>query len=112
MLDSKQILRKGVTDGKFTQQFLSAYRGAFYIKGACGDGTTYCTSMSLSRMVRCHSDTYATKSSDPPISLHRIPPPKETTKVLRESPLVDENTDSIVVRHSPWVTCLHLVVVR
>jgi hypothetical protein len=33
-------------------------------------------------------------------------------KVLRESLLVDENTGSVVVRHSPWVTCLHLVVVR
>jgi hypothetical protein len=63
-------------------------------------------------MVRCHSDTYAAKSSDPPISLHRIPPPKESMKVLRESLLVDENTGSVVVRHSPWVTCLHLVVVR
>jgi hypothetical protein len=56
-------------------------------------------------------DTYATKSSDPPILLHRVPPPKESMKVPRESLLIDEDTGSGLVRHSPWVTCLHLVVV-
>jgi hypothetical protein len=38
-----RIREKRDTDGKFTYQFLSAYRGAFYIKGACGDGTPIAT---------------------------------------------------------------------
>ena len=33
-------------------------------------------------------------------------------KVLRESLLVDEDTGSGAVRHSSWVTCLQIVVVR
>jgi hypothetical protein len=45
-------------------------------------------------------------------SLHQIPPPKESMKALRESLLVIENTGSYVIRHSPCVTGLHLVVVR
>jgi hypothetical protein len=53
-----------------------------------------------------------TKSSDPPIFLHRIPPPKESIKVVRESLLVNEDTGSGAVRHSSWVTGLHIVVVR
>jgi hypothetical protein len=56
-------------------------------------------------------DTSAMKSSDPPILLHRVPPPKESMKVPRESLLIDEDTGSGLVRHSPWVICLHLVVV-
>jgi hypothetical protein len=54
----------------------------------------------------------STKSSDPPVFLHRIPPPKESMKVLRESPLVDEDTGSGAVRHSSWVIGVHSVVVR
>jgi hypothetical protein len=53
-----------------------------------------------------------TKSSVPPMFFHRNPPPKESMKVVRESLLVDENTGSGVVRHSPWVTGQHIVVVR
>jgi hypothetical protein len=53
-----------------------------------------------------------TKSSDPPVFPHQIPPPKESMKVLRESLPVDEDTRSGAVRHSSWVTGLHILVVR
>jgi hypothetical protein len=58
------------------------------------------------------SETYAMKSSESPGSLHRIPPPKESMKVLRESLLIDENTGSGAVRYSSGGTGLHIVVAQ